>query len=142
MSIELKELLYKIALVEHDNKNYNPKTTNNIILSLIKDNTNENNLNIELYSPTKKSTKEFLKNLGSYYKVKENNKFLKLKCSICLEQIKLNEYIRLLPKCEDFFHKKCIDKWFHKSSNKICPVCYMSFDYVYENCNNESYIKL
>lgn len=142
MSNELKDILYKIALLEHDNKNYNPKKTNNIILSLIKDNLNDNNLNIELYSPTKKSTREFLKKLGSYYKVKENDNFLDLNCSICLDKIKKNEFVRILPGCKDFFHKKCIDKWFPKSSNKICPVCYYSFNYIYPKCDNDSYIKL
>ena len=143
-NIILKDLLYDIVLLENDNINYNPKKTNAIILSLI-DNVNINNdIHIELYSPTKKSTNEFLKKLCKYNKITNKNikKYKNIKCSICLEAYKLTEYIRILPKCNHLFHKKCIDKWFRSKSNKFCPICNCSYNYISNQCVNSSYITL
>jgi len=140
--IILKDLLYDIALLENDNINYNPKKTNAIILSLI-DNVNDN-IDIELYSPTKKSTKEFLKYLCKYKKITKKNikKYDNDICPICLEKYKPNEYGRTLPKCNHLFHKKCIDKWFRINSNKFCPICYCSYNYILSKCKNSCYVKL
>ncbi|CAA0821007.1 RING-H2 finger protein ATL54 [Striga hermonthica] len=42
-------------------------------------------------------------------------------CSVCLNDFKENEMLRLLPKCGHTFHVSCIDTWLR--SHKNCPVC-------------------
>ncbi|GER42819.1 RING/U-box superfamily protein [Striga asiatica] len=42
-------------------------------------------------------------------------------CSVCLNEFKENETLRLLPKCSHTFHVSCIDTWLR--SNKNCPIC-------------------
>lgn len=140
MNNKLKNILKNIELLEYDNKNYNPKSTNKIILSLINDNKSDDNLSIELYSPTKKSIKEFLVQLGNYKKVHKND--LDKSCSICLEKYKQKEFKRILPNCKHSFHKKCIDKWFYINNNKYCPICYYSYNNLLNNCKNKSYLSL
>ena len=110
-NILLKNLLNDIELLENQNNNYSKKT-NDIILELIK-NFKDSDITIELYSPTKKSNIEFLNQMGKYKKVtKKNINIINSTCAICLDNYKLNESFRVLPKCKHVFHKKCIDKWF------------------------------
>ena len=45
-------------------------------------------------------------------------------CSICLEEIKVNQTIRVLN-CFHKYHKNCIDEWFNISL--ICPQCNYKF---------------
>ncbi|KAM0677356.1 hypothetical protein BDAP_002038 [Binucleata daphniae] len=45
----------------------------------------------------------------------------KEECSVCIEDFKKNENVRLLD-CSHFFHSKCVDKWFLNESNQ-CPIC-------------------
>ncbi|KAL4576701.1 hypothetical protein LXL04_012799 [Taraxacum kok-saghyz] len=42
-------------------------------------------------------------------------------CSICLGDYKPTDVIRLLPKCDHFFHRKCVDTWL--KVHPTCPVC-------------------
>lgn len=42
-------------------------------------------------------------------------------CSICLEDFKEGEPVRVLP-CEHVFHPKCVDEWLQKW-NRTCPLC-------------------
>ena len=42
-------------------------------------------------------------------------------CSICREQIKNNDVVKKIKKCNHFYHLTCIDKWFERKST--CPVC-------------------
>eukprot|EP01080_Neovahlkampfia_damariscottae_P004785 gene4785-8371_t len=46
-------------------------------------------------------------------------------CSICLEEFKWNEMIRILP-CNHEFHSECIDYWLLEKSNK-CPLDSIEF---------------
>ncbi len=39
-------------------------------------------------------------------------------CSICMEEFKLAEILKMLP-CTHVFHRKCINKW----KNNACPLC-------------------
>jgi hypothetical protein len=55
-----------------------------------------------------------------YKKVKENNE---TECPICLDQIKIGEFQKVLD-CKHCYHKKCIDRWF-KKDNDYCPMCRM-----------------
>jgi hypothetical protein len=41
-------------------------------------------------------------------------------CTICIEGIEKNQYIKELP-CKHTFHDKCIDEWLTKK--KVCPNC-------------------
>ena len=54
-------------------------------------------------------------------KIKKNDKILKEQCFICMDEYKVNQLKRLLPKCNHYFHKKCIDKWLKKKAS--CPIC-------------------
>lgn len=42
-------------------------------------------------------------------------------CSICLEDYKADDAVRLFPECGHLFHVKCIDTWL--KANPTCPVC-------------------
>jgi len=42
-------------------------------------------------------------------------------CAVCIENIKINELYKRLPKCEHYFHADCIDKWLRLRNS--CPVC-------------------
>ncbi len=56
-------------------------------------------------------------------KIKNNDSVLNdgVQCFICMDEYKINQYKRVLPKCKHFYHKKCIDKWLKKKSS--CPIC-------------------
>jgi hypothetical protein len=42
-------------------------------------------------------------------------------CSICIDQFKENEVIRIMP-CNHQFHQKCVDPWI-LNYRKECPLC-------------------
>jgi hypothetical protein len=63
--------------------------------------------------------KNKIKNI-KYKKVKEENEN---ECPICLDQIKMGEFQKVLD-CKHCYHKKCIDRWF-KKDNDFCPMCRM-----------------
>ncbi|KAK1421175.1 hypothetical protein QVD17_23320 [Tagetes erecta] len=42
-------------------------------------------------------------------------------CSICLEDYKPDDVVRLFPECGHLFHVTCIDTWL--KANPTCPVC-------------------
>lgn len=85
---------------------------------------------IYLYSNTpqryekKINKKSFLKNLyiSKYFKCNH----IKLKCTICLENVKKKEFIRQLN-CNHKYHKKCIDNWLYtlylNDDILNCPLC-------------------
>jgi len=77
--------------------------------------------------------KTITKVLGSYSKYKDND--VKDECPICINNYKINEGIRILP-CNHTFHKKCVDKWFKKSSF-TCPTCRKDFNKNDNTNNNE-----
>jgi hypothetical protein len=54
-------------------------------------------------------------------KIKKNDKILTEQCFICMDDYKQNQFKRVLPKCNHYFHKKCIDKWLKKKAS--CPIC-------------------
>ena len=56
--------------------------------------------------------------LGKSIRAKEDFGY----CIFCSEQIKKNEFKRILP-CNHEFHKKCIDKWLLKYYSNQCPCC-------------------
>ncbi|KAF9624575.1 hypothetical protein IFM89_011997 [Coptis chinensis] len=42
-------------------------------------------------------------------------------CAVCLENLKVGDRCRLLPRCNHSFHSQCIDSWLLKTP--ICPIC-------------------
>ncbi|KAD5961865.1 hypothetical protein E3N88_13338 [Mikania micrantha] len=42
-------------------------------------------------------------------------------CSICLDDYKPSDVLRMLPECEHLFHLSCIDTWL--KVHPTCPVC-------------------
>jgi len=42
-------------------------------------------------------------------------------CSICIENIKINDWYKQLPQCEHYFHADCIDRWLRVRDS--CPLC-------------------
>lgn len=42
-------------------------------------------------------------------------------CAVCLENFRVGEECRLLPKCKHCFHAACIDSWLLKAA--VCPIC-------------------
>ncbi len=66
--------------------------------------------------------KEINEKVSKAVKIKGlDNPLLNESCLICMNNYKVNEFKRTLPKCSHYFHKKCIDKWLKKKSS--CPVC-------------------
>lgn len=46
---------------------------------------------------------------------------LEMECAVCLENFRVGEECRLLPKCKHCFHAECIDSWLLKAA--VCPIC-------------------
>ena len=42
-------------------------------------------------------------------------------CSICLEDYKFNEQLRMVMDCRHVYHVHCIDEWLTRHSS--CPIC-------------------
>lgn len=80
--------------------------------------------NTPQYHEEKINKKTLLKKLriSKYFKCKNT----KLKCTICLENVKRVEFIRELH-CNHAFHKKCIDSWLYtlylNDTILSCPLC-------------------
>ena len=58
-----------------------------------------------------------------------------LTCPICLSNYQQSDICRKMPSpCLHIFHKRCIDKWFERSSD--CPLCKRSIPKLLETENN------
>lgn len=68
-----------------------------------------------------KTCSEINKTLCKPIKIKKNDLVLSENCMICMDDYKINQFKRILPTCNHYFHKKCIDKWFKKTIT--CPIC-------------------
>ncbi|KNA14948.1 hypothetical protein SOVF_102710 [Spinacia oleracea] len=44
-----------------------------------------------------------------------------LECAVCLMEFNDKDILRLIPKCDHFFHTDCVDEWL--VSHATCPVC-------------------
>jgi uncharacterized membrane protein len=44
-------------------------------------------------------------------------------CGICNQEYQRKDIIELMKNCSHYFHKSCIDTWFVKNPNCLCPVC-------------------
>jgi len=86
----------------------------NIDIDIFGDNLDEEKYNF-------KNCKEINEKIGKSNKIKKGCNKINEDCLICLEKYKEKELYRELPKCNHYFHKKCIDKWL--KSNAVCPIC-------------------
>jgi hypothetical protein len=68
-----------------------------------------------------KNCKEINNCIGKSHKIKKDDHIVNESCLICIEKYNVGEFKRYLPKCNHYFHKKCIDKWLRK--NASCPIC-------------------
>ncbi|OIT28715.1 PREDICTED: RING-H2 finger protein ATL77-like [Nicotiana attenuata] len=55
------------------------------------------------------------------YKVEIKGSSSPVDCAVCLENFKVGEKCRILPKCNHSFHAQCIDSWLQKTA--ACPIC-------------------
>ncbi|EOY21923.1 RING/U-box superfamily protein isoform 2 [Theobroma cacao] len=62
-----------------------------------------------------------LKNLPCHVILDEIKATQGIYCTICLQDIKVGETARSLPKCQHTFHLACVDKWLIRRGS--CPVC-------------------
>ena len=52
----------------------------------------------------------------------ETQTFLNDECAICLDNLGDRDYV-ILEGCLHKYHKQCINDWFIKKKEKICPIC-------------------
>lgn len=87
---------------------------------------NRNGINGVIFNPSNVNrhpsiSQEDMKKLPCFdYKV-ESVKGSPVDCAVCLENFKVGEKCRLLPKCNHSFHVQCIDLWLQKTA--VCPIC-------------------
>ncbi|XP_055825446.1 RING-H2 finger protein ATL13-like [Solanum dulcamara] len=89
---------------------------------------NRNGINGTIFNPRNVNrhtsmcmSQEDIKKLPCFdYKV-EAVKGSPLDCAVCLENFKVGDKCRLLPKCNHTFHVHCIDSWLQKTA--ACPIC-------------------
>jgi hypothetical protein len=110
------------------------------------DENSENEIHLDIHfeyittTPSSNENNTFFQNcseinnlLSKSYKIKKDDPILSESCQICFEKYKVGELKRILPKCNHFFHKKCVDKWLKKKGN--CPIC--RHNYAEQNTNVE-----
>lgn len=77
-----------------------------------------------LPTPTQIATsREVNESLGSTRRVMHEHHFHGQVCAVCHSNYKLNEFVRTLPICKHYFHKRCIDPWIKKNHTPTCPIC-------------------
>nr|GMC75737.1 NEP1-interacting protein-like 2 [Ipomoea batatas] len=62
-----------------------------------------------------------LKNLPSHVLTSEVKAAETICCTICLQDVRVGETARNLPRCNHTFHLSCVDKWLARHAS--CPVC-------------------
>ena len=103
---------------------YNNSIFNTYVTNI--DDDNEFSVILKTHKP---KMKELLSHLGKYNRVKTGDEIINEKCIICFDEYKPKQCIRVLDKCSHTFHKKCVDKWFHKNQGKMnCPICRTNYD--------------
>lgn len=109
------EEMQKNSNIFNENYNNNEFISFDIEFEFITSPNNEENLNYFM------SCKEIDEKISKPEKIKKSDSLLNETCFICMDNYKINELKRTLPKCSHYFHKKCVDKWLKKRSS--CPVC-------------------
>jgi len=65
----------------------------------------------------------------------KSDKYLDKECSICLEELKNENYVTL--PCLHNFHSGCILSWFDKQIKPDCPHCRKKFIYILTDKKND-----
>lgn len=65
--------------------------------------------------------------INIYMNTEDTN--INTKCCICLEDMKLNDYIGQLN-CNHVFHINCIKEWVLSNNDKRCPLCRESIEII------------
>jgi hypothetical protein len=91
------------------------------IYNYFENNNNNNNNNYDFELDHFNYCYEIDNKINKSEKIKKDDKLLTEQCFICMDDYKLNQFKRLLPNCNHYFHKKCIDKWLKKKAS--CPIC-------------------
>uniref|UniRef100_A0A3Q7GFX6 RING-type domain-containing protein n=2 Tax=Solanum lycopersicum TaxID=4081 RepID=A0A3Q7GFX6_SOLLC len=85
---------------------------------------NRNGINATILNPTNLNVRtsmsqEDIKKLPCFdYKMESTSP---ADCAVCLDNFKVGEKCRTLPKCNHSFHVQCIDSWLKKTA--VCPIC-------------------
>ena len=111
----------RILNIFSNNNENNNNVTFNIEFNIEDNNINNNYEEIEEESNYFKNCQHINEVLNNCFCIKKGDKILGTSCDICMDEFKLKEYKRIIPACEHYFHKKCIDKWLKKKST--CPIC-------------------
>lgn len=72
---------------------------------------------------TTTTSRELNESLGSSRRVVHEHHYQGQTCAVCHSNYKQNEFVRTLPMCKHFFHKRCIDPWIKRNHTPTCPVC-------------------
>ena len=116
---DYEKSIYNLIEYMYDNAIFDTYVTNT-------DNENEISIILKTYRP---NMRNLLSHLGKYQKIGENDAIINETCIICYDNYRPKQFIRTLNKCSHTFHKKCVDKWFHKNQgNMNCPVCRTNYD--------------
>ena len=117
--IEIDSLL-NIILDDFDNLNFNDSNDSNDSNDFVNIH-NDDIHNIIENNNFFNNKSEINQLLGKSIFINKNDNHYLDECIICLDSLNYKQYKRILPYCNHFFHKKCIDKWFLK--NSCCPIC-------------------
>ncbi|KAJ8553790.1 hypothetical protein K7X08_024468 [Anisodus acutangulus] len=110
---------------------------------------NRNGINGAIFNPrnvNRSMSQEDIKKLPCFdYKVEavKGSTTSLVDCAVCLENFKVGEKCRLLPKCNHSFHAQCIDSWLKQTG--ACPICRASAKLsleTKEQSNNSSEVAL
>ena len=72
---------------------------------------------------TNTTSRELNDSLGSSRRVVHEHHYQGQTCAVCHSAYKQNEFVRTLPMCKHYFHKRCIDPWIKRNHTPTCPVC-------------------
>lgn len=73
--------------------------------------------------PPQPTSRHVNESLGSSRRVMHEHHYQGQTCAVCHSLYKQNEFIRTLPACKHFFHKRCIDPWIKRNHTPTCPIC-------------------
>ncbi|KAK7301156.1 hypothetical protein RJT34_12017 [Clitoria ternatea] len=83
---------------------------------------NENQVDHPVWLMTTVGLQQSVINSISVCTYKKNEGLIEgTECSVCLNEFREDETLRLLPKCNHAFHIPCIDTWLRSHTN--CPLC-------------------
>lgn len=112
-------------LNEFQNSEFNMHSNGNRFVVEFEFNLENIHPNLENLPNYFKNVKHINEKLGKPIYINKKDHICGEDCLICLEKFNNKKYKRVLPCCNNTFHKTCIDKWFKK--NSTCPACRHDF---------------